>query len=78
MKKSYTFEIVIRKEASHPGFYALCPALPGCFSNGQTVEETESNMYEAIQLHLEGLREDGEEILGDENPLLVHRLQVAI
>jgi predicted RNase H-like HicB family nuclease len=41
---------------------ALFPDLPGCTTTGHTVEEIERNIREAIELHLEGLREDGEPI----------------
>jgi len=37
--KFYSFQIVIEKEKDDPGYYAYSPALPGCFSNGKTVEE---------------------------------------
>ena len=38
---------------------AYVPDLPGCITTGRTVEEIERNILEAIELHLEGLREDG-------------------
>jgi predicted RNase H-like HicB family nuclease len=38
---------------------AYVPDLPGCVATGDTVEETESRLREAIELHLEGMREDG-------------------
>jgi len=42
------------------GWYAVTvPDLPGCYSQGRSVEEAEDNVREAIELHLEGLREDG-------------------
>lgn len=41
---------------------AYVPDLPGCISTGQTIEEIERNIREAIELHLEGLVEDGEPI----------------
>ena len=41
---------------------AYVPDLPGCITTGKTVEEIERNMREAISLHLDGLREDGEPI----------------
>jgi predicted RNase H-like HicB family nuclease len=41
---------------------AYVPDLPGCISTGRTIEEIERNIREAIELHLEGLREDGEPI----------------
>jgi antitoxin HicB len=38
------------------------PALPGCVSQGDTLELAIANVREAIALHIEGLRADGEEI----------------
>ena len=46
-------------ENSKDGFGAYSPDLPGCVAVGKTREETEKKMYEAIALHLKGLREDG-------------------
>ena len=54
MKK---YLIVIEKTGS--GYSAYSPDLQGCASTGRTVEETEKNMREAIELHLEGLRVEG-------------------
>jgi predicted RNase H-like HicB family nuclease len=41
------------------GFSVYSPDLPGCVSTGATRKEVERNMQEAIELHLEGLREEG-------------------
>ena len=41
------------------GFGAYVPDLPGCVSTGLTVEETERHIREAIEFHLDGMREDG-------------------
>jgi predicted RNase H-like HicB family nuclease len=50
------YAIVIEGE---PGNYsAYVPDLPGCITVGETIEEVRENMHEAIQLHIEGLRED--------------------
>ena len=46
-------------EPTETGFSAYSPDLPGCVSTGVTREEVEQNMQEAIELHLEGLREEG-------------------
>lgn len=53
----HRFLIVLEKAGEN--FSAYSPDLPGCVAAGETREETEKNMYEAIQMHLEGLREDG-------------------
>jgi predicted RNase H-like HicB family nuclease len=52
----YRFLIVI--ETAGNNFSAYSPDLPGCVATGATREETELRMYEAIQLHVEGLVED--------------------
>jgi predicted RNase H-like HicB family nuclease len=46
-------------EPTQTGFSAYSPDLPGCVSTGKTREEIEQNMQEAIELHLEGLRDEG-------------------
>lgn len=49
--KFYSFQIVIEKEPEDEGYYAYSPTLPGCFSNGRTVEEAKRNIREAIEQH---------------------------
>ena len=55
--KFYNFEIVVEKEPEDEGYLAYTPTLPGCFSNGRTLEEARRNIREAIQQHLAVLRE---------------------
>ena len=50
---------VIFEQAQH-NWAAYVPDLPGCISTGSTLEETERNIREAIQGHLETLREFGD------------------
>jgi predicted RNase H-like HicB family nuclease len=51
------FLIII--ERTETGFSAYVPDLPGCIATGDTKELLENNIYEAIQFHLEGLKEEG-------------------
>ena len=53
----HRFLIVI--ESAGRNFSAYSPDLPGCVATGATAKQTERRMYEAIQLHLKGMREDG-------------------
>jgi len=46
-------------ERTATGYSAYAPDLPGCITTGPTLEETGRLMKEAIEFHLEGLREDG-------------------
>jgi predicted RNase H-like HicB family nuclease len=51
------YAIVIEKAESN--YSAYVPDLPGCVATGATVEEVESQIREAIEFHLDGLRDDG-------------------
>lgn len=41
------------------GFHVYAPDLPGLHTQGDTLEEAEANAKEALELYVEGLREDG-------------------
>ena len=49
-------------ESAGWNFSAYVPDRPGCVATGATLPETESAIREAIEFHLEGLREDGSPI----------------
>ena len=51
------YAIVIEKAENN--YAAYVPDLPGCVATGKTIEETENEIREAIDLHLRGMREDG-------------------
>jgi len=46
-------------EKDEHGFYAWCPELKGCQSQGATIEDALANIREAIELYLEALPDDG-------------------
>jgi len=52
----YRFLIVIEKADGNYSAYA--PDLPGCVATGETPQETERKMHEAIEMHVRGLVED--------------------
>ena len=54
------YAIVIEKTDASYGAYVI--DLPGCVATGATVEDVEGNIRSAIELHLAGMREDGEQI----------------
>jgi predicted RNase H-like HicB family nuclease len=45
-------------EKTSTGYSAYVPDLPGCIAAGSTIDETEKNIFEAIQFHIEGLKEN--------------------
>jgi len=53
---------VFYEQAPGGGYVASVPALPGCHTQGETLEETELNVKEAIALYLESLAARGEAI----------------
>ncbi len=54
------YAIVI--EDAGANYSAYVPDLPGCIATGATVQEVEQNIREAIEMHLAGMREDGDPI----------------
>ena len=74
----YNFEIVIEKEPEDEGYLAYCPALPGCCSDGLTIEEARINIREALQQHLTILLDQGEEIPQRDSIVHVEELSVGI
>lgn len=55
------YTVIVEKEAG-TDWGAWVPDLPGCVAVGDTREDAERLIREAIQLHLQGMREDGEQI----------------
>jgi len=51
------YAVVIERAESN--YAAYVPDLPGCVSTGETLEEVERNIWEAMQFHIDGLKEDG-------------------
>ncbi len=49
--------LVVVEKDQH-GFYAYCPELPGCQTQGETFEEVMKNIREAIELYLDTLTEE--------------------
>jgi predicted RNase H-like HicB family nuclease len=54
------YAVVIEKMES--GYGAFVPDLPGCVAAGDSYEETEQLIREAIPFHIEGMRANGESI----------------
>ncbi len=52
--------VVVIHTAEEGGYWVEVPALPGCFAQGETIEETLGEAKEAITSHLEALRADGQ------------------
>ena len=53
---SYRVNAIIEKDAD--GYYAYCPELEGCQTQGDSLEEVSQNIKEAIELYLETLSDE--------------------
>ena len=63
----HEYTVILHRDEEFGGCWAEVPALPGCVSQGKSKEEALKNVREAIELHLECMKEDGEEIPKEES-----------
>jgi len=59
-RRKYKVEIIPEEDGI--GYYAVVPSLPGCFSQGRTIEETKRNIQKAMALHIKSLKKAGEPV----------------
>jgi predicted RNase H-like HicB family nuclease len=71
----YRFSLVIEKDQD--GYFAFCPELQGCYTQGASYDEALDNIRDAILLHVEDRIEAGEEIVQAESVSLTS-LEVAV
>ena len=71
---THTYKVLLRKEPEG-GFTVFVPALEGCITYGETLEEAQKNAREAVELYLESLEED-KKTFPIETQLLEYNLQV--
>jgi len=58
--KNYRFSVVIEHDKN--GYFAFCPELQGCYTQGESYEQVLENIKDAIRLHVEDRMESGEEL----------------
>lgn len=56
----YHFSVIVEKDDD--GYYAYCPELQGCYTQGDTYEEAIENIKDAISLHLEDIIQSGKQV----------------
>lgn len=56
----HRFSVVVEKDKH--GYFAFCPELQGCYTQGDTYEEALGNIHDAINLHVEDRKASGEEL----------------
>ena len=68
--KAMDFKVFLERDEDYDGYAVTCPSIPGCHSQGKTVEEALANIREAIELCLEVMRERGEELPDPKSTLI--------
>ena len=58
--EKYRFSVVLEKDQD--GYFAFCPELQGCYTQGETYEEALFNMEDAVRLHIEERLAVGEDV----------------
>jgi predicted RNase H-like HicB family nuclease len=64
-------QVILIPDRDSGGYVVEVPSLPGCYSQGETVEEALANIREAISLHIESIIAHGEEVPEDIAPILL-------
>ncbi|MFH0983494.1 MAG: type II toxin-antitoxin system HicB family antitoxin [Planctomycetota bacterium] len=72
---TYRYTTIFEREADG-GFHAYCPALKGCHSQGDSLDEAIDNIREAIEVYLESVEAHGDPIPHED--LLIKPVEVAI
>lgn len=73
MDRRYTVIFEVQPDG---GFHACCPALPGCHSEGDTLDDATANIREAIEVYLESLVAHGEQPPVED--LLIRPIEVVV
>jgi predicted RNase H-like HicB family nuclease len=63
--KNYRLSIVVEHDEN--GYFAFCPQLQGCYTQGDTYEEAVENLKDVIKLHLADRLETEEEVVGPQS-----------
>ncbi|MEA3476260.1 MAG: type II toxin-antitoxin system HicB family antitoxin [Candidatus Cloacimonadota bacterium] len=71
----YQFSIVTEKDKD--GYFAFCPELQGCYTQGMTYEETLENIRDAVRLHIED-RLENDEVLPQIEMISLTTMKMAI
>ncbi len=66
---------VIMHPAEESGYWAEIPALPGCYSQGETLEEVMENVKEAVESHVDALKQDNQ-VVPVERGLMIGKVEV--
>jgi antitoxin HicB len=75
--KVYDFKVLLEPDEEAGGYVVSCPALPGCYTQGDTIDEALENVKETILLCLEDLQAQNQPI-PDMSKILFSSVAVAV
>jgi predicted RNase H-like HicB family nuclease len=75
--KVYDFKIMLEPDEESGGYVVSCPSLPGCYSQGDTVDDAIANIREAILLCLEDMQSQNQ-VIHDSSKTLVTDVVVTL
>lgn len=73
----YDFTVLLEPDEEAGGYIVSCPALPGCYTQGDTIDEAFANIKEAILVCLEDMQAQNEPI-PDVSRTLISSVAVAV
>jgi antitoxin HicB len=73
----YDFKVILEPDEDTGGYVVSCPALPGCYTQGDTIDEALENIKEVILLCLEDLQSQDQPI-PDASRTLISSVAVAV
>lgn len=73
-ERHYDYTVILEREEDG-GYHAFCPALKGCHTQGDTIEQALERVREAIEVYIEDLKAEGEPIPTED--ILIKSVKVA-
>lgn len=74
--KTYTYRVIIEPDEKNT-FHGFVPALPGCHTWGETLEQTRKNVLDAMGVYIRSLQADGEKIPEDKGVEIMETISVS-
>ncbi len=76
MKKNYSYRVIIEPDENNT-FHAYAPALSGCHTWGESLEEARTNIKDAIDVYLRSLQRDGLAIPEDKGIEIIEAVEIS-
>ncbi len=77
LMSEYRYTIILNPDIDEGGYTVTVPSLPGCVTQGETLEEAIAMARDAIRLHIESLIEDGQPVPEEQEHLQAIVINVA-